>query len=86
MPDWIGDQMAGVGPEATRVFGRNAQEAGGQQGLGERVLSNPLLPFEVAPVREESARTGRSGRAGERARSTKRKFLFPKPSLRSFFD
>jgi hypothetical protein len=22
MPDWIGDQMAGVGPEATRVFGR----------------------------------------------------------------
>jgi hypothetical protein len=24
MPDWIGDQMAGVGPEATRVFGRNA--------------------------------------------------------------
>jgi hypothetical protein len=27
MPDWIGDQMAGVGPEATRVFGRNAQTA-----------------------------------------------------------
>jgi hypothetical protein len=25
MPDWVGDQMAGVGPEATRVFGRNAQ-------------------------------------------------------------
>jgi hypothetical protein len=25
MPDSIGDQMAGVGPEATRVFGRNAQ-------------------------------------------------------------
>ena len=25
MTDWIGDQMAGVGPEATRVFGRNAQ-------------------------------------------------------------
>ena len=27
MPDWIGDQMAEVGPEATRVFGRNAQRA-----------------------------------------------------------
>jgi hypothetical protein len=27
MPDWIGDQMAGVGPEAMRVLGRNAQEA-----------------------------------------------------------
>jgi hypothetical protein len=27
MPDWIGDQMAGVGPEATRVFDRNAQIA-----------------------------------------------------------
>src|ERR1700733_7054684 len=27
MPDWIGDQMAGVGPEAMRVFGRNAQTA-----------------------------------------------------------
>jgi hypothetical protein len=25
MPDRIGDQMAGVRPEATRVFGRNAQ-------------------------------------------------------------
>jgi hypothetical protein len=25
MPDWIGDQMAGVGPEAMRVFGRNPQ-------------------------------------------------------------
>jgi hypothetical protein len=22
MPDWIGDQMAGVRPDATRVFGR----------------------------------------------------------------
>ena len=27
MPDWIGDQLAGVGPEATQVFGRNAQTA-----------------------------------------------------------
>jgi hypothetical protein len=27
MPDWIGNQMAGVRPEATRVFGRNAQTA-----------------------------------------------------------
>jgi hypothetical protein len=27
MPDWIGDQRAGVGPEATWVFGRNAQIA-----------------------------------------------------------
>ena len=26
-PDWTGDQMAGVGPEATRAFGRNAQRA-----------------------------------------------------------
>ena len=25
MPDWIGDQLAGVSPEATRVFGRYAQ-------------------------------------------------------------
>jgi hypothetical protein len=24
MPDWIGDQMAGVRPDATRVFGRYA--------------------------------------------------------------
>jgi hypothetical protein len=27
MPDWIGDQMTGAGPEATRVFARNAQIA-----------------------------------------------------------
>ena len=25
MPDWIGDRTAGVRPEATRVFGRNAR-------------------------------------------------------------
>jgi hypothetical protein len=25
MPNWTSHQMAGVGPEATRVFGRNAQ-------------------------------------------------------------
>ena len=25
MPNWIGDQMAGVGPEATPIFGRNAR-------------------------------------------------------------
>jgi hypothetical protein len=35
MPDWTSDQMAGVRPEATRVFGRNAQIAAIRQGLGE---------------------------------------------------
>jgi hypothetical protein len=39
MPDWIGDQMAGVGPEATRVFGRNVQTPVVHGRLGERVKS-----------------------------------------------
>jgi hypothetical protein len=36
MPDWIGDQMAGAGPEATRVLGRNAQIAATDQGQADR--------------------------------------------------
>ena len=39
MTDWIGDQMAGVGPEATRVFGRNAQIAAIPRRRCERVKS-----------------------------------------------
>jgi hypothetical protein len=35
LPDWIGDQIAGIGPEATRVFGRNAQIAAIQRTRGE---------------------------------------------------
>jgi hypothetical protein len=41
MPDWIGDQMAGVGPEATRVFGRNAQIAA--------ILGRPGEPVKFDP-------------------------------------
>jgi hypothetical protein len=33
MPDWIGDQMAGVELEATRAFGRNAQIAAIPEGV-----------------------------------------------------
>jgi SAM domain (Sterile alpha motif)/Adenylate and Guanylate cyclase catalytic domain len=36
MPDWIGDQLAGVGTEATRVLGRNAQIAVARRARGER--------------------------------------------------
>ena len=43
MPDWIGDQMAGVRPEATRVFGRNAQIAvirrGHPEGAGRKLAA-----------------------------------------------
>ena len=37
MPDWIDDQMAGAGPEATLVFGRNAQIAAIAEGRAEWV-------------------------------------------------
>ena len=43
MPDWTSDQMAGVRPEATRVFGRNAQIAAIRQGLGEIDPKRKLL-------------------------------------------
>jgi hypothetical protein len=39
MPDWIGDQMPGVRPEATRVFGRNAQIAAIRLGARYRTES-----------------------------------------------
>ena len=47
MPDWIGDQTAGVEPEATRVFGRNAQIAAIRQGLGEIDPKRKLLLSSV---------------------------------------
>ena len=34
MPDWIGDQMAGVGPKRRGVFGRSAQVAVIRRRLG----------------------------------------------------
>jgi hypothetical protein len=39
MPDWIGDQMAGVRPEATPVFDRNAQIADVPRRSGKAVKS-----------------------------------------------
>jgi hypothetical protein len=37
---------------------RFAQEAGGQQGLSKRVLSDTLLPFRVAPIWREGTSSG----------------------------
>ena len=45
MPDWIGDQMAGVGPEATRDFGRMRTKSGHLPRRGERTKSTPELNF-----------------------------------------
>jgi hypothetical protein len=42
MPDWIGDQMAGVRPDATRVFGRNRKERPFAEGLFQNGLPGPL--------------------------------------------
>jgi hypothetical protein len=50
MPDWIGDQMAGVGPEATRVFGRNAQTPAIRRWIGERIKSTPKATFKVGAM------------------------------------
>ena len=46
-PYSTGDEMAGIGPEATRVFGRNAQIAAIPGRLGERVKSAVPSPIEV---------------------------------------
>jgi len=44
-----------MAPFGGRLNGSFAQEAVVRRRLGERVISDPLLPFPVAPVREESA-------------------------------
>jgi hypothetical protein len=56
MPDWIGDQMAGVRPEVTRVFGWNAQIAVIAKQCGERVKSTLCCPLDRPNERAESAR------------------------------
>jgi hypothetical protein len=45
---------------STLVFGRNAQIPVIHWRLRERVISDPLLPFPVGPVREKSAKSGPS--------------------------
>ena len=59
MPDWIGDQMAGVGPEATRVFGRNAQIPVVRRWLGYmNQRQEVLLPDDpLVRVQESRRRT-----------------------------
>ena len=47
--------------EDDAVNDRCAQIAGGQQGLGERVLSGSLLPLQLVTLREHSANICRSG-------------------------
>jgi hypothetical protein len=39
--------------------GRNAQQAGIAGSLDERLISDPSLPFPLAPVRQEGAKSGR---------------------------
>jgi hypothetical protein len=52
MPDLTRDQTVGVRPEATRVFGRNAQIAVIAKRCGERVKSDPQATFKVGPMKE----------------------------------
>jgi hypothetical protein len=42
------------------LVGRNAQEAVFAGSLDEPLISDPLLPFPLAPVRQEGARCGHS--------------------------
>jgi hypothetical protein len=50
MPDWIGDQMAGVGPEATRGLRPECANTGhSPKGLRTGAI-DPLLPFRIDPV------------------------------------
>jgi hypothetical protein len=73
MPDWIGDQMAGVGPEAMRVFGRNAQIAAiprrGELGNRPILLSDSWLrggPGSFSPITLDwLTRRSASSRASE---------------------
>jgi hypothetical protein len=54
MPDWIGDPMAGVGPEATQVFGRNAHTAVIRRRRAHadtRRLSNRVNAQTLSPIR-----------------------------------
>ncbi len=56
--------------------GGSAHEAGGQQGLSEQVLSDALLPFAVAQVLEEDARTNT-------VRDTSSELVHPNPKRKS---
>ena len=65
MRHWIGDQMAGVGPEATRVFGRNAQIAVIRRRLGDGLQrverDRPLLAAHWHGAEPRGCHAGREG-------------------------
>jgi hypothetical protein len=83
MPDWIGDQMAGFGPEATRVFGRNAQIPAIACRLSGTAQFDPLLPFKVGPMNgREARRSGLRLKAVDRARSGRARRTFRRQESR----
>jgi hypothetical protein len=55
LPDWIGDQIAGIGPEATRVFGRNAQIAAVPDRTANRSIRHGHLRHDDRPASREAA-------------------------------
>jgi hypothetical protein len=63
MPDWIGDQMAGVRPEATRVFGRNAQTPVIHRRLGERFKSTLSAALKDRSYERKRSSADGKGRA-----------------------
>jgi hypothetical protein len=64
MPDWNGDQMAGVGPEGMHVFGRNAQIADVPAAACERAKSDPKHAFEMGPMKGRKRRESGRRRYG----------------------
>jgi hypothetical protein len=86
MPDWIGDRWAGVGPEATRVFGRNAQIPVVRGNLLHvwriAARSAAVRPTDhIAGVDSPSPRIGER-RATRPARPKRAASLFPTPLRR----
>jgi hypothetical protein len=74
MPDWIDDQMARAGPEATLVFGRNAQIAATPATRQVRQI-DPLLSFSIGFTMVRAPKAGtHAGRPGNQSRPGLRLF------------
>jgi hypothetical protein len=59
MPDWIGDQMAGVGPEATRGLRPECANSGHPPMAWRTGQIDPSLPFPMSRYGRNFSESGR---------------------------
>jgi hypothetical protein len=64
MPDWIGDQMAGVGPEATRGLRPECANSGRSQTSGRTGQLDPRAALQHRPCEQAGCARKRSSAEG----------------------